>query len=475
MQWLFLISTEKFIRQFEFQTSSEYKASIKPNCEVKLLKKFETKQTENVTCLHMNRSGKIISIGTNKGTIRVFRLPEGEYKEYRAHSNAITKMCITFNDECLISSSEDGTVIFWHINEQLRTLNVNHQFNEEVLVEKNSCLNTMKTIKVNEDKIKDFLVETDFVCTLKELHSTIKKNDLSKRLNHQINEVKLKIENAAFKEEITMNLFDMRLKDLKKDQLDKIQILSDSFETKIGMENERNIKIMDEILILQEQANENKSILREMKIKKEHSQFEQIENKLERKKKGFMDTISSFHGQIKGLIDFETDFKEEIATQVFKLERDFLKNLSKLKSINDDLKIEASCLTNEIKYVEQSIQLLKKTFMSSEDKLKSLIENSKKLDLVEKNLTCELDLKDKTLVELEEKLKILNGECERIEVLNLNHENKFELEYRLLSLENEKCLVIKKEIEKEIKIKKIELSNLKARVNNQIFKNKNLK
>jgi hypothetical protein len=60
-------------------------------------------------------------------------------------------------------------------------------------------------------------------------------------------------------------------------------------------------------------------------------------------------------------------------------------------------------------------------------------------------------------------------------VLNLSHENKFELEYRLLSLENEKCLMIKKEIENELRIKKIELSNLKAQVNNQIFKNKNLK
>ncbi len=471
-QYLFLISTEKAIRQFEFQTSSEYKASIKPNFQAKLQRKIDTKHTENVTCLHMNTSGKLLCIGTSKGSIRIFRLPEGDSKEYRAHSNSITKICITCNDEYLIASSEDGTLIFWHINEELRTPNVTHQFNDEILIDKNACLKTLKEIQVNESQIKDFQIETDFVCMLKELHSTIKKNDLSKRLNQQLKEVKFKIDSVSAEKETTANRFDMSLKELKKDQMDKIQNIFESFEIRINFENEKNTKLIDEILYLQEQIKTNKASLDEVQLINEQSQFMHIEKKLDVKRKYFSDKIASYEGQIKNLIDYDSDFKEEISNETFKLESDYFKNLAQQKLVNDGLKIEDVCLNNEIKLAEESIQLFKRNFLESEEKLKNLIKKSQELDLAEQNLADQLILDEKNLSELEEKLKALNDECEKIEALNLNHENNLEAEYNQICLENEKLQVVKKEIEKEIKIKKNELSNLKSRVNNHRLKRK---
>jgi len=212
--------------------------------------------------------------------------------------------------------------------------------------------------------------------------------------------------------------------------------------------------------------------LDEVQLINEQSQFMHIEKKLDVKRKYFSDKIASYENQIKNLIDYDSDFKEEISKETFKLESDYFKNLAQQKLVNDGLKIEDVCLNNEIKLAEESIQLFKRNFLESEEKLKNLIKKSQELDLAEQNLADQLILDEKNLSELEEKLKALNDECEKIEALNLNHENNLEAEYNQICLENEKLQVVKKEIEKEIKIKKNELVNLKSRVNNHRLKRK---
>jgi len=254
--------------------------------------------------------------------------------------------------------------------------------------------------------------------------------------------------------------------------MDKIQNIFESFEIRINFENEKNTKLIDEILYLQEQIKTNKASLDEVQLINEQSQFMHIEKKLDVKRKNFSDKIASYENQIKNLIDYDSDFKEEISKETFKLESDYFKNLAQQKLVNDGLKIEDVCLNNEIKLAEESIQLFKRNFLESEEKLKNLIKKSQELDLAEQNLADQLILDEKNLSELEEKLKALNDECEKIESLNLNHENNLEAEYNQNCMENEKLQVVKKEIEKEIKIKKNELSNLKSRVNNQRLKRK---
>ncbi|RMZ94887.1 Cilia- and flagella-associated 57, partial [Brachionus plicatilis] len=91
-EWLFLISTEKNIRQFQIIVSEEHRKLIKPNAEPRLVQKFSTKPDENVTCIEISKSGKILCIGTNKGCLRVYSLSNPEhYHDYRAHYGSVNK------------------------------------------------------------------------------------------------------------------------------------------------------------------------------------------------------------------------------------------------------------------------------------------------------------------------------------------------------------------------------------------------
>ena len=150
-QWLFLISTEKTIRQFELPLSDESNSLIKSDESAKLLNKIDTKLDENVTCIELSKNGNTIYTGTNKGYLRIYEICKNwKEHEFRAHSCPISKICLTPSDECLIISAEDGTISFWQIGSKLRSsyLELN-QSNEEVLISREDYLKKSKLLGKN--------------------------------------------------------------------------------------------------------------------------------------------------------------------------------------------------------------------------------------------------------------------------------------------------------------------------------------
>ena len=73
------------------------------------------------------------------------------------------------------------------------------------------------------------------------------------------------------------------------------------------------------------------------------------------------------------------------------MKSNFSKSLSQLKSDHDDLKIEDSCIANEIKFLEVTINDFKKKSKNSDEKSQILIKNSRELDLLENNLKSQLE------------------------------------------------------------------------------------
>ena len=74
-----------------------------------------------LTSVAMSHSGRMLFSGTNSGTLRSFKFPltqPGEWTEYQGHSAAIIKMKITYDDQFLITVSEDACVLIWKIQDK---------------------------------------------------------------------------------------------------------------------------------------------------------------------------------------------------------------------------------------------------------------------------------------------------------------------------------------------------------------------
>ena len=74
-----------------------------------------------LTSVAMSHSGRMLFAGTSSGTLRSFKFPlthPGEWSEYQGHSGSISKMKITFDDQFMVTVSEDSTIIIWKIQDK---------------------------------------------------------------------------------------------------------------------------------------------------------------------------------------------------------------------------------------------------------------------------------------------------------------------------------------------------------------------
>uniref|UniRef100_H2ZYU7 Cilia and flagella associated protein 57 n=1 Tax=Latimeria chalumnae TaxID=7897 RepID=H2ZYU7_LATCH len=71
--------------------------------------------------LVMSHSGRMVFVGTTMGAIRSMKYPlpvNREWNEYQAHCRNITRMAVTYDDQYLLTTSEDGCLLIWKISDK---------------------------------------------------------------------------------------------------------------------------------------------------------------------------------------------------------------------------------------------------------------------------------------------------------------------------------------------------------------------
>ncbi|XP_062412043.1 cilia- and flagella-associated protein 57 isoform X1 [Sardina pilchardus] len=150
------------------------------------------------TAIAMTRTGRAIFTGTSTGTIRVIKCPipvQKEWTEYQGHSCAITKMTVTFDDQYLLSVSEDGCLFIWKIiDKEGRGLKRDKDvsYAEEILItksdleEKNQVMTELKT------RVEELKMENEYQLRLKDMNYNDKIKELSEKFIHEIESLKTK-------------------------------------------------------------------------------------------------------------------------------------------------------------------------------------------------------------------------------------------------------------------------------------------
>ncbi|KAI8825817.1 WD40-repeat-containing domain protein [Fimicolochytrium jonesii] len=74
-----------------------------------------------LTQVILSQSGRMMFVGTANGTIRSIKYPLGndnEFQEHQAHSAPVTKLRVSFDDQFLFSTSEDGALYVFKISDK---------------------------------------------------------------------------------------------------------------------------------------------------------------------------------------------------------------------------------------------------------------------------------------------------------------------------------------------------------------------
>jgi WD40 repeat protein len=350
--WIFLISTEKSLRQLLLPKCDEYKTLIKKNGEIKLLNKLETNLEENVTCIEISNNGKLICLGMSKGSIKLFEIQNCKSKQYRGHFSSITKICFSFNDEYLISSSDDGSILFWNINPSYRSNDKNSsnnysQFNDQILIDENNYAKISNLIKRYENKISECKFDTDIKLRSKQLLFNNKLRQLELKFNNFLIDIFNKIDLVELEEKNQIIELNKEFYKTVKDHLKRYDELNESYKIKINIENDK-IKIGNQSIFLMKQECEKNEINFKYLVEKQiENKSKNFENKLNSFKEKTKNLLETHRNQIEELLNYEDCLEKEVMQEIIQINAEFSKKILDLKEENENLLIKLKQIQND--------------------------------------------------------------------------------------------------------------------------------
>ncbi|XP_049894725.1 cilia- and flagella-associated protein 57 isoform X1 [Epinephelus moara] len=244
------------------------------------------------TAVAVSHSGRVIFTGTFSGAIRAIKYPLPIQKEwiiYQAHSGPITKMMITFDDQFLLTVSEDGCLLIWKvIDKEGRGLKSNRQIihAEEILVTKSDLEEKTQNMLELKMRLEELQMENEYQLRLRDMNYSEKMKEVSDKFTQQIESlktmqqamktdmVKLECEHQESSAEVTVK-HSKELKDLElsysqkliveheryQDLQHKFQRMQEDYEKQLKTAEEKKIQSLEELMQLYETKLQEKTQL----------------------------------------------------------------------------------------------------------------------------------------------------------------------------------------------------------------------
>ncbi|KAL3977716.1 pleckstrin-like domain containing family A member 3 [Sarotherodon galilaeus] len=148
------------------------------------------------TALAVSHSGRVVFTGTSSGTVRAIKYPlpiQKEWLTYQAHSGPVTKMVITYDDQFLLTVSEDGCLLIWKIiDKEGRGLKSNKHIvhTEEILITKSDLEEKTQHMLEMKMRLEELQMENEYQLRLKDMNYNEKLRELSDNFVQQIETLK---------------------------------------------------------------------------------------------------------------------------------------------------------------------------------------------------------------------------------------------------------------------------------------------
>ncbi|XP_023117095.2 cilia- and flagella-associated protein 57 [Amphiprion ocellaris] len=144
------------------------------------------------TALAVSRSGRVVFTGSSSGTIKAIKYPlpiQKEWIMYQAHCGPVTKMAITYDEQFLLTGSEDGCLLVWTIiDKEGRGLRSNTQIvhTEEILVTKSDLEEKTQNMLELKMRLEELQMEGEYQLRLRDMNYNEKLKELSDKFTQQI-------------------------------------------------------------------------------------------------------------------------------------------------------------------------------------------------------------------------------------------------------------------------------------------------
>ncbi|CAJ1051853.1 cilia- and flagella-associated protein 57 isoform X1 [Xyrichtys novacula] len=458
------------------------------------------------TAVAVSHSGRVVFTGTSSGPIRAIKYPlpiQKEWIMYQAHCGPVTKMAITFDEQLLLTVSEDGCLLMWKIiDKEGRGLRSNRQIihTEEILVTKSDLEEKNQNMLELRMRLEELQMENEYQLRLKDINYNEKIKELSDKFTQQIESLKT-IEQALMTEmekqkrehqessaEVTLNhskeLTDLELSCSQKlivehersqDLQQNYERMQEDYEKRLKAAEESKTRVLEEVTQLYEARLQDKTQLlaqcqeeSQEKVRHYKEVIRQIEEDQERMINGIQ---IKYERKVHTEQEANKNLKGEtvgITQRVYSLQRqvdDKNTDINKMKQERQSLMGLIRSLESDIEELKRQITGHEKTNQDKDKTISNLKKKNQELEKLKFVLDFQLDelkkLTEPQQDEISEKKKRIHQlEEDLMQIFNSNTQLKLVVSELRLKLKTRD-----KEMQKETqKLKDLEthLQRLKS-------------
>lgn len=406
----------------------------------------------NLTQLGLLPAAKVMFAATEAGALRMYKFPlTGEFQEVKSHNSAITRLRMTWDEQLLVTASEDGSLFIYDVKDKdakaaARREQERMEYAVEVLVTRSELDEKRNRMAELEQQVAELTMQTEYQLRLKDLHLQERVKELTERFSAEIEGDRHKYELLLQEKNEQEMEYEEKLKQNQDRSQVQLSTLDTQYQAKIMAEVERYQQLTQEKEMLNDRWDEQNSLLVESHERVIAELTEDYEAKL-------AEEALKIEQLQQDKAELEREF-EEIKRQ---LEEDADREIEELKEKYESKlgaeKESSLRLKGENGIMRKKFNALQKDIEAQKEEIKNLFEQKRELYAtiasLEKDISSlkrEIRERDETIGDKERRIYDLKKKNQELEKF------KFVLDYKI------------KELKKQIEPREQEISDMKEQI-----------
>ncbi|CAH1775033.1 unnamed protein product [Owenia fusiformis] len=390
-----------------------------------------------LTAVAMSHSGRMLFAGTSTGTLRSMKFPltvPGEWAEHQGHSSAITKMKMTYDDQYLVTISEDSCIMIWKAQDKEgRGLKRDKEVGwaEEILItksdleEKNAMMAELKT------RVDELKMENEYQLRLKDMNYNEKIKELTEKFIQEMESLKTKNQVLKTDKEKSEATHEEETSEQMEKHAKELQDLESANNQKLMLEYEKFQELQAKSQKMQEDYERQLQEMEESKERALEELTEYYETKLTEKTGQLEQSHDEGRQQNKEYEETKRQIEEDSDREILDIKNKYERRLRDEKEANMRLKGETGIMRKKFTSLQKEIDDHKeeiKKLQGESTKFQNVIRNMEK-DAA--GLKKEIQERDETIQDKEKRIYDLKKKNQELEKF------KFVLDYKIKELKKQ--------------------------------------
>eukprot|EP00742_Colponemidia_sp_Colp-10_P003011 GILJ01003213.1.p1 GENE.GILJ01003213.1~~GILJ01003213.1.p1 ORF type:complete len:1307 (+),score=279.75 GILJ01003213.1:41-3922(+) len=405
----------------------------------------------------LSHSQRMLFAGTAEpdkpGSIRCYKFPlTGDFVEYQCHSNAVTRIRISHDDNYLFTTAEDSCLYIFDVREKEGRVAVRKEkdgalpFAEEILVTRSDLEEKNQMTQELKNKVEELNTHKDYQLRMQEMQYKDKINELTEKFTQELEQDKNKYELLREEKNDMEMEFEDRIKQMEEQQHQQLQELEAMHQQKLMAEVERFQALSQEKDMMNRKWEETHQMLVEQHERYVQELREDYEAQLEEEQMLRERVIEEKEDLTRIFEETRRQLEEDADREIEELKEKYDQKLNAEREANLRLKGENGIMKKKFTQLLKDIDDRKEEIKTMVDKEKELYDQIAALEKDIQGQKKEIAERDETIGDKEKRIYELKKKNQELEKF------KFVLDYKI------------KELKRQIGPRETEIQDMKEQI-----------